>query len=51
MVENLLFLLWRHLQYYLLHCTPVDPEPNFMLTGINQTPMRKLQGVGSKVKM
>ncbi|XP_077452437.1 nuclear pore complex protein Nup205 isoform X2 [Stigmatopora argus] len=24
-IETCLFVLWRHLEYYLLHCTPADP--------------------------
>ncbi|XP_046581767.1 nuclear pore complex protein Nup205-like [Haliotis rubra] len=26
-VENCLFIIWRHLEYYLLHCIPVDQQP------------------------
>uniref|UniRef100_A0A3Q3F0R5 Nucleoporin 205 n=1 Tax=Labrus bergylta TaxID=56723 RepID=A0A3Q3F0R5_9LABR len=25
-IETCLFVLWRHLEYYLLHCTPTDPK-------------------------
>ncbi|XP_061677386.1 nuclear pore complex protein Nup205 isoform X2 [Syngnathoides biaculeatus] len=25
-IETCLFVLWRHLEYYLLHCTPSDPK-------------------------
>ncbi|XP_077593969.1 nuclear pore complex protein Nup205 isoform X2 [Stigmatopora nigra] len=25
-IETCLFVLWRHLEYYLLHCTPADPK-------------------------
>ncbi|GAB1605006.1 nuclear pore complex protein Nup205-like [Argonauta hians] len=27
-IENCLFILWRHLEYYLLHCVPLDQQPN-----------------------
>ncbi|XP_077372044.1 nuclear pore complex protein Nup205 [Festucalex cinctus] len=25
-IETCLFVLWRHLEYYLLHCTPTEPK-------------------------
>lgn len=25
-IETCLFILWRHLEYYLLHCTPTDSQ-------------------------
>ncbi|KAG7522445.1 nuclear pore complex protein Nup205 [Solea senegalensis] len=31
-IETCLFVLWRHLEYYLLHCTPTDPKDS-LLTG------------------
>uniref|UniRef100_A0A8D3BYC0 Nucleoporin 205 n=1 Tax=Scophthalmus maximus TaxID=52904 RepID=A0A8D3BYC0_SCOMX len=31
-IETCLFVLWRHLEYYLLHCTPTDPK-NSLLPG------------------
>lgn len=27
-IENCLFILWRHLEYYLLHCVPLDQQPS-----------------------
>uniref|UniRef100_A0A8D3BRE2 Nucleoporin 205 n=1 Tax=Scophthalmus maximus TaxID=52904 RepID=A0A8D3BRE2_SCOMX len=33
-IETCLFVLWRHLEYYLLHCTPTDPK-NSLLPGAN----------------
>ncbi|RVE72288.1 hypothetical protein OJAV_G00060240 [Oryzias javanicus] len=32
-IETCLFVLWRHLEYYLLHYTPSDPKDS-MLTGV-----------------
>uniref|UniRef100_A0A3P8UYZ2 Nucleoporin 205 n=1 Tax=Cynoglossus semilaevis TaxID=244447 RepID=A0A3P8UYZ2_CYNSE len=29
-VETCLFVLWRHLEYYLLHCTPTDPKDSLL---------------------
>lgn len=29
-IETCLFVLWRHLEYYLLHCTPSDPKDSVM---------------------
>ncbi|KAK5928390.1 hypothetical protein CgunFtcFv8_013457 [Champsocephalus gunnari] len=29
-IETCLFVLWRHLEYYLLHCTPTDPKDSPM---------------------
>ncbi|XP_033824153.1 nuclear pore complex protein Nup205 isoform X1 [Periophthalmus magnuspinnatus] len=30
-IETCLFVLWRHLEYYLLHCTPTDPKDSLMV--------------------
>uniref|UniRef100_A0A8C5ERR3 Nucleoporin 205 n=1 Tax=Gouania willdenowi TaxID=441366 RepID=A0A8C5ERR3_GOUWI len=30
-IETCLFVLWRHLEYYLLHCVPTDPKHSFGL--------------------
>ena len=43
-VENLLYLLWRHLTYYMVHCKPVDPELTLGISGISHTSMRRMQG-------
>uniref|UniRef100_A0A672HKJ5 Nucleoporin 205 n=1 Tax=Salarias fasciatus TaxID=181472 RepID=A0A672HKJ5_SALFA len=29
-IETCLFVLWRHLEYYLLHCTPSDPKDSLL---------------------
>ncbi|KAK6318018.1 hypothetical protein J4Q44_G00113090 [Coregonus suidteri] len=29
-IETCLFVLWRHLEYYLLYCTPADPKDSLM---------------------
>ncbi|KAL0968511.1 hypothetical protein UPYG_G00267840 [Umbra pygmaea] len=29
-IETCLFVLWRHLEYYLLYCTPTDPKDSIM---------------------
>uniref|UniRef100_A0A8C5FCT7 Nucleoporin 205 n=1 Tax=Gadus morhua TaxID=8049 RepID=A0A8C5FCT7_GADMO len=39
-IETCLFVLWRHLEYYLMYCTPSDPK-NALLPGANS-----LQGSG-----
>ena len=44
-VENLLYLLWCHLRYYLVYCIPSDPEPHLLLPTIGHTPIRRLQGL------
>ncbi|CAI9734078.1 pore complex Nup205 [Octopus vulgaris] len=31
-IENCLFILWRHLEYYLLHCVPLDQQPSLYQT-------------------
>ncbi|XP_063336208.1 nuclear pore complex protein Nup205 isoform X4 [Pelmatolapia mariae] len=29
-IETCLFVLWRHLEYYLLHCIPTDPKDSLL---------------------
>ncbi|CAM9310082.1 unnamed protein product [Lampetra planeri] len=29
-IETCLFVLWRHLEYYLLYCTPTDPKDSLL---------------------
>uniref|UniRef100_A0A3Q2CDR8 Nucleoporin 205 n=1 Tax=Cyprinodon variegatus TaxID=28743 RepID=A0A3Q2CDR8_CYPVA len=29
-IETCLFVLWRHLEYYLLHCSPSDPKDSLL---------------------
>lgn len=44
-IENCLFILWRHLDFYFLHCIPSDEERR-MLAGptLSSSHMRRLQG-------
>ena len=45
-IENCLYILWRHLSFYLEQCKPVDMEPDLVLPGLTSRPaMRRLQGV------
>uniref|UniRef100_A0A672HME6 Nucleoporin 205 n=1 Tax=Salarias fasciatus TaxID=181472 RepID=A0A672HME6_SALFA len=44
-IETCLFVLWRHLEYYLLHCTPSDPKDS-LLPGANA--FGGLQASGSR---
>ncbi|XP_052238220.1 nuclear pore complex protein Nup205-like isoform X2 [Dreissena polymorpha] len=50
-IENTLFLLWRHLEYYLLHCVPSDRgATQFQAQARRQAQIRRLQdsiGLGS----
>ncbi|XP_064417895.1 nuclear pore complex protein Nup205 isoform X2 [Latimeria chalumnae] len=32
-IEICLFILWRHLEYYLLHCTPTDTQDSLLSAG------------------
>ena len=43
-IENMLYILWRHLQYYLVHCKPVDPDISLGVQGIDRSGPRRLQG-------
>ena len=43
-IENLLYILWCHLQFYLVHCKPVDMEGNLGVAGAGRPPMRRMQG-------
>uniref|UniRef100_A0A3B3Z9A5 Uncharacterized protein n=1 Tax=Periophthalmus magnuspinnatus TaxID=409849 RepID=A0A3B3Z9A5_9GOBI len=44
-IETCLFVLWRHLEYYLLHCTPTDPKDSLM---VGASPYSGLQSSGSR---
>ncbi|OWF55575.1 nuclear pore complex protein Nup205-like [Mizuhopecten yessoensis] len=50
-IENCIFILWRHLEYYLLHCVPIDQQPTLYQSQVKrQQQMRRLQdltGTGS----
>ena len=44
-LENCLFIIWRHLEYYLLRCVPADQQPlAFQSVAHRQQQMRRLQG-------
>ena len=43
-VENLLYLLWQHLQFYLLRSKPADPHLQFGKLTSTHTAMRRMQG-------
>lgn len=46
-VEHLLYILWRHLQFYLVHCRPMKLSNEFGIKGMSDPhdlTMRKLQG-------
>ncbi|CAG2238144.1 NUP192 [Mytilus edulis] len=43
-IENCIFILWRHLEYYLVHCVPNDQQPSIYQVHIQrQQQMRRLQ--------
>ncbi|XP_063402892.1 nuclear pore complex protein Nup205-like [Mytilus trossulus] len=43
-IENCIFILWRHLEYYLVHCVPTDQQPSIYQVHIQrQQQMRRLQ--------
>ncbi|KAL8613661.1 hypothetical protein ACOMHN_029753 [Nucella lapillus] len=43
-LENCLFIVWRHLEYYLLHCVPASQQPQaFQNLAQQQQQMRRLQ--------
>ncbi|XP_045195259.2 nuclear pore complex protein Nup205-like [Mercenaria mercenaria] len=45
-IENSLFLLWRHLEYYLLHCVPADKgQSQYQSQARKQLQMRRLQDI------
>ncbi|KAK7106896.1 nuclear pore complex protein Nup205-like [Littorina saxatilis] len=46
-LENCLFIMWRHLEYYLLRCVPADQQPlAFQNIAHRQQQMRRLQDPG-----
>lgn len=50
-LENCLFMLWRHLEYYLIHCVPVTQQSSLYQTQARrQTQLRRLQGQSSALK-
>lgn len=51
-VENCLFIIWRHLDFYFLHCIPSDEERR-MLAGptLAGSRMRRLQGIRLRVRI
>lgn len=42
-IETCLFILWRHLEYYLLHCTPTDSQDS-LFASRTLFKSRRLQG-------
>lgn len=51
-VENCLFIIWRHLDFYFLHCIPSDEERR-ILAGptLAGSRMRRLQGIRLRVRI
>lgn len=50
-LENCLFMLWRHLEYYLIHCVPVTQQSSLYQTQARrQTQLRRLQGQSRALK-
>lgn len=46
-VEHLLYILWRHLQFYLVHCRPMKLSNEYGVKGMTDPrdpTMRRLQG-------
>ena len=44
-LENCLYILWHHLDFYLLHCVPVEPGSTLFRAHMKkQHQMRSLQG-------
>ncbi|KAL5010671.1 hypothetical protein ScPMuIL_012976 [Solemya velum] len=51
-IENCLFILWRHLEYYLIHCVPTDQQPSIYQSHIKrQQQMRRLQDMTGAVQL
>lgn len=44
MVENCLFILWRHLEFYLIHCVPADQGTSLFQLNVRKQRLRRLQG-------
>ena len=42
--ENLLYVLWRHLRFYLVYCKPTDVGGDLGLPGVGRVGMRRMQG-------
>ncbi|XP_013384593.1 nuclear pore complex protein Nup205 [Lingula anatina] len=42
-IENCLFILWRHLEYYLVHCVPADQGQTLFQLHAKKHAMRRLQ--------
>ena len=39
-----MYILWRHLQFYLVHCRPADMDSSLGVAGVGRTAMRRMQG-------
>ncbi|XP_064596049.1 nuclear pore complex protein Nup205-like [Liolophura sinensis] len=47
-IENCLFVLWRHLEFYLLHCVPMDKQPSLYQVHVKRNrQLRRLQDISS----
>ena len=45
-IENALFILWRHMDFYYLHCVPSDDERSLLnQSSSTSARLRRLQGV------
>ena len=42
-IENCLFLIWKHLEFYLLHCVPVDQGSSLYQLNTSKQLMRRMQ--------
>ena len=43
-MENILYLVWRHLQFYLVLCKPSDFAEELIFKGLRGGGMRRLGG-------
>ncbi|XP_031567591.1 nuclear pore complex protein Nup205-like [Actinia tenebrosa] len=50
-IENSLFILWRHLDFYFLHCIPSDEEHSILHGGHVTGRMRKLHEWSTSVNV
>jgi hypothetical protein len=39
-----MFLLWRHLEFYLVHCTPIDTRTSLYQINARRQQMKRLTG-------
>ena len=43
-IENCLLILWRHLDYFLLRCEPIESATSLYKTHAQRANLRRLQG-------